>query len=718
LDFYSELLVEPGPRAQAFSALIRESNMDNSTLKALEMAIERRFERLGSCGGILAVISEELRGVLAAELETESSESDLIGLFEGLTRQLRAVLSEISQPEITQTLLMLWQIAVLTLDKALKLAESRFNCLLTEKQERLAAEEAKLARIHKVQVAKLQEKLGQSAAEAGKQAAKLERLKGENERLAALLRDREDEIRALRRPGNVKEWERMLDEMARYFEEAEGRQETQANLLESISKMLDTSKVKSLHPRTHRSSISSHWHFPVRRSSILPSPRRPRPSEQAFFRMMTSERNSTELPAPVYEEISQAVLERESLSSSEESCELQEAATQTDLTGADTANMRSFAQLQAAALPEALNIDPTPPVPMPVQAVIELLEQTMQEKVQLDILREGRNEAFCPFSEVFVSLLYTQLDLPSAVSATLKSFLAGLDQFEDPDRLIYSQLLGVREQKVFPSEVEAFLAKAWVAAGRKEAISLLEGVEIVGGMMKSMGESAGNVLENCVLNDVSAEAAVYFLISRKLSKLGRDFKYFFTLMDSEKCGKVTFSAFCETNKRLFGFALSSNMLNRFWSSLHTEKLTYSQLISQPISPLDIKVQRIRLLQAIISEYERLKALEWERLQQLFASVDSVSAVSLQCFTSLVRKVAPSVSGYAAIALFRRVLGRSRQAELRKDRVCAGTVAETVMESRLGEVGKLGFAGTWQQLEPAVRRLIEAACSMQKCIIRC
>ena len=102
------------------------------------MAIERRYERIGSSGGLLAVISAELRDILEGEMEKESSEMDLIELFKDLMRKLRTILSEISQPEITQTFSFMWKIAVLALDKALKLAEIRVNSIIKEKQDKIA----------------------------------------------------------------------------------------------------------------------------------------------------------------------------------------------------------------------------------------------------------------------------------------------------------------------------------------------------------------------------------------------------------------------------------------------------------------------------------------------------------------------------------------------------------------------------------------------------
>lgn len=713
MDYYAELLVEPGPRAQAFAALIRSADMGLSglkpLLKALEMAIERRYERLGSGGGLLPVISAELRDVLAGEMEKESSEMDLIELFKDLMRRLRTILSEISQPEITQTFSFMWKIAVLALDKALKLAETRVNFIIKEKQDKIAAEEAKLARIHSINMSQIQAKLTKSAEDAAKQTAKIGRLRGEKERLAGLLRDREDEIRALRRPGNVREWEKMMEEMARYFEEAEGRQETQANLLESISKMLDTSKVKALHPHTHRNSISSHVHFPHRRSSILPSPRYPRPSQQAFFTMMTSEKDITELPLPIYQE------NVKESSDSEESYELQETGTQTDLTAAQLADMKSFKRLKKEGdIEEILEKVTVPLEPMGAEAVIALLEEAVEEKVRLDIQQEGQNNPYIPFSQVFIAHLFTKFSLYSTFSATLKSFIAGLDLLNDPFRLISSQLLGVLGQESFPRELEAFLSKTWVAMARKEAVSLLEVMEIVGGLMKNMPESAGKVLENCIPRDISLETAVFYLISRKLNKLGRDFKHFFTLMDTEKCGKVTFNAFCETSKRLFGFSLSANMLNRFWASFNTDQLAYSQLISCSNSPLrEVQIAPIHTLTALITEYERLKSLKISLLKQLFLGVGTSQTVSLPSFQLFLKQIDASASVYTAIELLERVVNRTKDADMRNNVVNAGDVAAVVMEMRVGEAGKLGFEVSLRECEHAVRRLIERNCRLMQ-----
>ena len=771
-DFYAEELLGSNDKSQLFAHLLTEAVTDPSSAvqhlyAALDMLIEARTEGKGAASsGAMCAVSEELREKLTALLKSDGAvrQGTIVDLMKDLSQQIRCVVKEVNEPETGTAVSLVWKLAVAAVDRALGLVEAETEVAHKGLQEELRAGEARIVKAQAAVVADLQGKVAKGQEEIKRLTTMVEHLRTEKTTLLDLLRDRDDEISSFKLPPNLKDFDRLLDEMSSYLEEAEGRQVSQASILETISVMLDTTRLKSSKRRQKKLTDSpgsaanpyprmsirgspmqrmSVRGSPLYRPSMLRSPPKLQLGEKAFFKLMNSEKEGDGgVPEPgsaiafLLPE-KQPVIQDETDSDSSEGSGTTEQPpvcdghAQTDLVG----EVNSTAVVSMSAL----RLAPTNPLlreleavttrqsPVSESAVLRFMEAVFEEKFRMDVFREEQRQDYDQLAEFAVSYVYTQCGLRSVARKSISGVMSGVEKMVNSGQeyaQLVCKLLGVFNCGYIPLELETFIMKAQAAFVRLHPTVLrfapelggsapfVEVSDLISLLFKHRWDSAGRVLDYCCPREMTEVEVVCALLCGKLGKLGRDLKYFFVQVDVEKCGSIGFKAFCEGIRHVLGLALSWEKIGKLWATFDCEKLTFQQLSTlnfkehtQRAESRHAYVTRCQFVTGIVREYEHLVEGETNRISAYFRTCDASGdgVLTLEEFGELVRTIDPEAAHAVVVRLFRQTLEASKGGgdALDRDAFC-----RIVIEEKLGGMGKFGFSLRWQNCDAMLRQIME------------
>ena len=370
--------------------------------------------------------------------------------------------------------------------------------------------------------------------------------------------------------------------------------------------------------------------------------------------------------------------------------------------------------------------------PMSESAVFRFLEQTMEEKFKLDVFRETAEQPYDPLPDFLLSHLYTQSGLKSVVGKTLSGLLGGLEKMAGnahPYGRLLCRFLGIFDCGSIPSDLEVFLTKTQAAfcrayptylkanADMGGSAPLVEISDLLSLLFSSRWDSAGRVLAACKPPDLPEPDMVGILICGKLGKLGRDLKYLFVQIDTEKCGTVTYRQFAEGVRHVLGVPLTTGEMEGFWGGFQTERMTFQQLstisfkeLTQKAESKQALVTRLDLLTAIIHEYEYLHSIEHDRLLSIFRKNDTNGdgILTLDEFRDLVKVLDPHATPPSIVLLFRKALDYvpDNPDEVNIDAMLPEVFCRVAIEQRLGGAGKLGFDVKMKDCDPILRQVLE------------
>lgn len=754
-DYYAAHLLENPSKSSLFLHILKDMDLNCDQQQALwglfDMLLATRKDAADS--DTMAAIAKDLSARLSLVLTHNSAKSlaELVDRMSLLTQQQRLILKEANLPQVAQALGLVWKLAVVTLDQAFQLTISETEKVRRELQAQIAAKETEmntiLARINsdwQGKVLKLQEELK-------RQITSNDHLKAEKTNLISILSDRNDEIMQLKLPPNLKDFDRLLEEMSSYLAEAEDRQGSQAELLDTISQMLDTSQLRGkkkrrrrdgdMSPMTAMPFVKQASLSPPLRPSAHPSP--PKAEERSFFRKMTQETGreiSAKPPVPIVLQTGDRApppppiqTNCESVSSlSEEPSEPQftDQPVQTDLTGWES-SVRPRSQALSPppnVLLKELDKVPKRQQPMSESSLYRFAEQVFEEKFKLDVFREEQQQGYDTLPGFLLSYLYAMSGLKSVVWKTLSSVMGGMEKVtESPYGQVICKLFGVYGCGEVPLELEVFLTKAQAAFTRiypaylkaypelGGSVPLVELSDLISMLFPGRWDCIGRILDHCCPAELTDIEIVGLLICGKLGKLGRDMKYFFIQMDTEKCGSVNFKAFVEGIRHVLGVGLKPEKLKKYWADFETDRLSFSHLSAINVKELAAKaasraalITRTQFLTAIIQEYDYLSSLETKRLISIFHSSDinGDGILTLDEFSDLIRSIDPAASLPSIAVLFSKALEKDTVDDSNVDCMSPEAFCRVAIEEKLGGAGSFGFELRLEGCNPLLKQLLE------------
>ena len=757
-DYYAAKFLADHSKADLFAHILKGLDLLPDQKQALwglfDLILSSR--RDVSESDTLAAISKDLTYRLSLLLTDESpkSLSELVDRMSLLTQQQRLVLKEANSPHVVQALGLVWKLAVVTLDQAFQLVLRESERGKRDLQGQLAGKEGEMAAVLATVNAEWQGKVGKLQEELKRQAAITEHLRTEKANLMSILSDRNDEIAQLKLPPNLKDFDRMLEEMSSYLAEAEDRQGSQAQLLDTISQMLDTSQLRGrrkhrkagdgeVTPRSAMPFVKQASLSPALRPSFHPSP--PKAEQRTFFRMMTTELKDTSSPqpssiqpavppsgerAPPPPPIQTHCNSDSSLSEEPPEPQFTDQPVQTDLTGWD-ASVRSQAfSTPPSLLQRELAKVPKHQPPMSESALFRFAEQVFEEKFKLDVFREEQGQKYDSLPEFLLSYLYAMSGLKSVVWKTLSSVMGAMEKVagtESPYGRLICKLLAVYDCGAVPLELEVFLTKAQAAFTRiypaylkvypeqGGSVPLVELSDLVSLLFPGRWDTIGRILDLCCPSELSDTETVGLLICGKLGKLGRDMKYFFIQMDTEKCGSVHFRAFVEGVRHVLGVGIRPEKLKKYWAGFETDRLAFTHLAAVNIKELASKaaskaalVTRSQLLTAIIQEYDFLRTLEIQRLIGTFhtSDINGDGILTLDEFSDLIRSIDPAASLPSIAVLFSKALEKDTVDDSNVDCMSPEAFCRVAIEEKLGGAGNFGFELRLERCNPMLKQLLE------------
>lgn len=754
-DYYAAHFLENPSKSSLFSHILKEMELNSDQKQALwglfDMILATKRDKSDS--ETMTAIAKDLTTRLSLVLAHNSptSLSELVDRMGLLTQQQRLILKEANIPQVAQALGLVWKLAVVTLDQSFQLTISETERVRRDFQAQIAAKETEMSTIigqinsdWQGKVQKLQEDLK-------RQITSNDHLKAEKANLISILSDRNDEIMQLKLPPNLKDFDRLLEEMSSYLAEAEDRQGSQAEMLDTISQMLDTSQLRGKRKRRRRDGDMSPMTAmpfvkqaslsPPLRPSAHPSP--PKADERAFFRKMTLEIGKDSSAKPATPLLLQAgdrapppppiQTHCESVSSlSEEPSEPQftDQPAQTDLTGWDS-SVRPLSQTLSPppnVLLKELDKVPKRQQPMSESNFYRFSEQVFEEKFKLDVFREEQKQEYDTLPGFLMSYLYAMSGLKSVVWKTLSSVMGGMEKAaESPYGRVICKLFGVYGCGEVPLELEVFLMKAQAAFNRiypaylkvypdlGGSLPLVELSDLISMLFPGRWDCIGRILDHCYPPELTDTEIVGMLICGKLGKLGRDMKYFFVQMDSEKCGSVNFKAFVEGIRHVLGVGIRPEKLKKYWADFETDRISFAHLSAVNVKELAGKaasraalVTRTQFLTAIMQEYDYLSSLEIKRLISIFHSSDinGDGILTLDEFSDLIRSIDPTASLPSIAVLFSKALEKDSVDESNVDCMSPEAFCRVAIEEKLGGAGNFGFELRLEGCNPLLRQLLE------------
>lgn len=704
----------------------------------------------------LSAVAKDLTSRLSSLLTTNSpkSMSELVDQMSLLTQQQRLILKEANSPHIAQALGLVWKLAVVTLDQAFQLVLSEGEKGKRDLQVQLAAKDAEMAVLVATLSAEWQGKLGKLQEELKRQASITDHLRAEKANLMSILSDRNDEIAQLKLPPNLKDFDRLLEEMSSYLAEAEDRQGSQAQLLDTISQMLDTSQLRGrrkhrkvgdgeMTPKSAMPFVKQVSLSPALRPSFHPSP--PKAEERSFFRMMTADMEGTQSSKPAITQLAvPSTGERapppppiqthchsdSSLSEEPSEPQFTDQPAQTDLTGWDSSVRSQALSIPPSLLQRELDKVPKHQPPLSESNLFRFAEQVFEEKFKLDVFREEQRQKYDSLPEFLLSYLYAMSGLKSVVWKTLSSVMGAMEKValsESAYGQLICKLFAVFNYGSVPLELEVFLTKAQAAFTRifpaylktypeyGGSVPLVELSDLVSMLFPCRWDTIGRILDHCCPAELSEAETVGLLICGKLGKLGRDMKYFFIQMDTEKCGSVPFRAFVEGVRHVLGVGIRPEKLKKYWTEFETDRLSFSHLSAINVKELAFKaaskaalVTRTQFLIAIIQEYDYLRTLEIQRLISTFhaSDINGDGILTLDEFSDLIRSIDPAASQPSIAVLYSKALEKDTVDESNVDCMSPEAFCRVAIEEKLGGAGNFGFELRLEKCNPMLKQLLE------------
>ena len=368
--------------------------------------------------------------------------------------------------------------------------------------------------------------------------------------------------------------------------------------------------------------------------------------------------------------------------------------------------------------------------PMPSKGVFKLFESAMDEKNHSDNLELEAGRPTRTMTEFMLDFMYMQYGLKTLTLKNLSAFvnaLEGMARDQHPYGTLLCRLLEVFTEDPIDETLTAFLVKARSAFGgllNKWKGNLPKGqlgedggklplsdvADLIFVLFLSDREAGEQVLARLFPTSLSDTDRAGLLFCGKLAKAGRELKYFYIQIDSDKTGSVKYPAFEKGVREACEVPASRAQTLALWLSLNTESLSYQQLSKLPFKDYasraqgkDLMVSKCDFLLEIALEYQRKRDREREELTQLFLSFapSEEKALSLEDFRALLSSLNASISESQQVSIFREALDHTEN-PLNLDSLDPAAFCHIALKYRLGKAGQTLFDVDIKQLSDRLR----------------
>jgi hypothetical protein len=368
--------------------------------------------------------------------------------------------------------------------------------------------------------------------------------------------------------------------------------------------------------------------------------------------------------------------------------------------------------------------------PMPAKGVFKLFESAMDEKNHHDNTELEAGRPPRSMTEFMLDFMYMQYGLKTLTLKNLSSFINALEimaREQHPYGTLLCRLLEVFTEEPIDETLAAFLVKARSAFGgllSKLKGSLAKGqlgddggklplsevADLIFALFLSHREAGEHVLTRLLPSSLSDTDRAGLLFCGKLAKTGRELKYFYIQIDTEKTGSVKYSAFEKGVRETCEVPVSREQTRALWLSLNTESLSYQQLSKLPFNDYasraqgkDLSISKCDFMLEIAAEYELMRAKEREELTKLFLTfaLNEEETLNLEDFRALISSLNASISESQQVSIFREALDHTEN-PLNLDSIDPASFCHIALKYRLGSAGKTLFDVDIKQLSDRLR----------------
>ena len=366
--------------------------------------------------------------------------------------------------------------------------------------------------------------------------------------------------------------------------------------------------------------------------------------------------------------------------------------------------------------------------PMPDKLVFKLFESAMEEKNRSDTIESESGQTPKTMTEFMLDFMYMQYGLKTLTLKSLSGLvnaLEGMAKRGDKYGVLFCRMLEVFTEEPIDDTLGRFLSKARSAFGsiRQPKPSLAKPTLELGGsiplqdvadllfvLFTADREAGEAILTRLVPVDVAGSELTAILLCGKLAKTGRELKFFYIQIDSEKTGIIKYPAFEKGVRETCEVLVSKAQVLSLWKALGTETLSFQQLSKLTFKEYaaraggkEMAVTKCDFMLEIAREYEIKREMEREQLTALFRQHDPTGegVLSLSDFTVLLTAMDPSSSQEHAVSMFREALDLAENSE-NLDSLDSHSFCQIALKYRLGNAGKTVFDSDLKQLSERLR----------------
>lgn len=215
------------------------------TLEAMDLEAKSDAKQEFSCDSDVLTASYTLTNVknrlesMEEEQRAALEGEDLLSTLEEVSRAFRLLLKKVSDPTLLHNFDDCWVLVCHLMDVTVSLNDMKIKRAYSDIQRQVEEERTRIKSNLKLMSDQWQSRLEESKRQTQKAHVMIERLQGEKAFVAELLKERESEISEIRRPEGLKEFEVVVGELGQHLEDMEARHETQSQLLDSISELIN-----------------------------------------------------------------------------------------------------------------------------------------------------------------------------------------------------------------------------------------------------------------------------------------------------------------------------------------------------------------------------------------------------------------------------------------------------------------------------------------------